>query len=50
MLVTSGLFYTIVPSGATLALRVLSSYYYFGSAKDGAAPGEVIPRLTAASP
>ena len=25
MLVTSGLFYAIVPSGATLALRVLSS-------------------------
>ena len=26
MLVTSGLFYAIVPSGATLALRVLSSF------------------------
>ena len=26
MLVTSGLFYAIVPSGATLALRVLSSH------------------------
>ena len=26
MLVTSGLVYAIVPSGATLALRVLSSY------------------------